>query len=266
MRVWGFIAAACLGVAGAASAFPPRDYFPGLTISDNPSAAEQRAFVEAIYKGWDVSVKLGSNDAVCSDLDKEIRAGRVTYLEPEAFGRTEKPAAVKDIEKRCPYLHLGLRWDTRKDDSWQEKPEEEMTSIYGEPFRATENFALYRIRLPNARARTVFVSDRACRGGKCSYGTHFTYIDEEMCLPESGSTLFPYRYDSGAKGGPALLWTVVRIKDQAYFLEAGNLSDVPGSDTWGGPGLDFYLIPPDVVPDRPNVGWTCSFYTPKTPR
>eukprot|EP00456_Euglypha_rotunda_P056014 TRINITY_DN45870_c0_g1_i1.p2 TRINITY_DN45870_c0_g1~~TRINITY_DN45870_c0_g1_i1.p2 ORF type:complete len:111 (-),score=22.73 TRINITY_DN45870_c0_g1_i1:10-342(-) len=97
--VWAIALAAAVGTAAYAES---RVYYPGLTDSDNPDAAEQRAFVETIFRGWEVRVANWETDlARCTPLLKELKAGtNVTYLEPVAFGATEKQIG-RAVQQEC---------------------------------------------------------------------------------------------------------------------------------------------------------------------
>lgn len=276
MRAAWLVAITAAVCAGTAAYAERGVYFPGLRISDNPSAAEQRAFVETIFRGWNVSYQAeGGEAARCTPLLDALRAGAgVTYLEPVAFGPTEKPQAVLDIEKQCPHLYLGLAWENHGSDTTARSldfvepvTEKQKTDAYGEPLQVTRNFKLYRFGVPNSKElRPLFVGDRSCLRGNCSMGTGYRLIDEKQCLFEEW-TIFPNRDKDGNDVGPALLWTVVQINGALYFMQAGNTSSLrkEWQYTQGGPGIVLRSIPPDVKPDRGPLS-ACFFESPAAPR
>lgn len=273
--VWAMamVAAVCVGAAAYAE---QGVYYPGLRISDNPSAAEQRAFVETIFRGWAVNYQAGGTEAArCTPLLDALRTGAgVTYLEPVAFGATEKPQAVLDIEKQCPHLYLDLGWENHGSDTSagsldfvEPVTEQQKTDTYGEPYRMTRNFKLYRFSVPNSKeVRAMFLGDRSCLSGNCSMGTSYRLIDEKQCLSED-DTIFPNRDKDGNNVGPALLWTIVQINGVSYFMEAGGTSSLreEWKYTHGGPGIVLRSIRPDVKRDREKLGW-CVFDSPAAPR
>lgn len=276
MRAVGILAFAAAVAAGSAAYAWKGEYFPGLRIADNPSAAEQRAFVDKIFRGWNMRyVPYGRESARCMPLMEELKTGaNVTYLEPVAFGATEKPQAVLDIEKRCPHLYPDLEWENRGSDPTARSLDfvepvtaEAKTFTYGEPSRMTRNFALYRVPFPGSKApRLLFRGDRNCQAGDCAGGTSYRLIDEKQCQSEY-ERLFPNRDKDGNNIGPALMWTVVEIKGVPYFLEAGGTSSLsvqpPFPET--GPGIRLRSLPSDVKPGRESLP-ACDFASPAAPR
>ncbi len=259
----GVAVLAAIAVAGwcwSAAAEPGRNEpYPGLAISDNPSAVEQRAFVEEIFKNWDVKALDTPYSAPCSAAAASFRAGMdVTYLVPEAFGETAKPEAITEIERRCPYLYLGATWENHGSDPMARSlsfvepvTEKDKMQTYGEPMRTSRNFALYRLRFPDTGVpRAVFMASDKCRDGTCYPGSgDYSLIDEQQCLREDRTKVS--RRASKGKPGPAVLWTIVQIKERFYFLEAGESSvivDSTGHYTTGGPGMWLWPIPTDVKP------------------
>lgn len=267
--------AAIVGVvcAGTAAYAERGVYFPGLMIGDNPSAAEQRAFVQTIVQKWDLHPAGYNDNATCTPLLEDLKAGtNVNYLEPVAFGKSSKPEAMLALERQCPHLYLDRSWkEDRREMSLsfvEPVTDQEKTDTWGEPVQATENFKLYEVPLPGGGApRPVSVADRSCLEGKCSYGFDYRLIDPKKCVQEIGMTLFPNRDANGANVGPALLWTVVQIKGVPYFLEAGDTSVTGRPPPYQpmGPGISIRRIPSDVQLHRIHEP-SCDLYSYAAPR
>lgn len=201
----------------------------------NPTPAEKKEYLASVVRAWDY---VNKGDAPCLPALDEMKKGNVTFLAPAAFGETEKPQAVRDLEKQCPNLNLGLRWYTARDRHLPVTAKR-LTEIYGEPSRAARNFTLYNV--PFARGvRPVFVADLSCREGSCGNGGWLELIDKERCVKD---TSLEYR---GRYGGqpPSLYFEsmngVVQIGENYFFLELNN----------GTPNVSIVRIPEDINPNR----------------
>jgi hypothetical protein len=217
-----------------------------LDISPTPDAAEKRAFLAYMFREWDF---LKVQKPACAPLLDEMKHGNVIFLDPSAFGETEKPQAVRDLEKQCPNLHLGTDWEggqgmPNADTVGIGLPvtEQGLTEMFGEPYRATRYFSLFNARFPNLpNPRPIFVAEKSCQGSCSGYtgATYYELIDPKRCEKEKIAAM--ERFDSekqilrpGAMFGPA------QIGGKPYFINVDR----------GMIRIEISAMPSDVKPNR----------------
>jgi hypothetical protein len=216
-----------------------------MEISSNPSPAEKKDYLASLFRTWSY---LKGGDTACQPALEEIEKGNVTFLAADAFGETEKPQAMRDLEKQCPDLNLGLHWvDTGSDpsagslDFVEPVTEKDRTALYGKPYRATRDFSLFNVPSGGA-VRRVFVADKVCRDASCSGLGDVELIDPKTCLKETVSVGARY---AGPKAAfiPGRMNGVAKIGRDYFFLQARRD---------GQSEIAIVLIPGDVKPHRHN--------------